>query len=189
MMRRRALVRVALSAVVGLVTGAAVAQAQEKAVQSLFEIKTTTLTGQPADLGQYAGKVVLVVNVASKCGFTPQYQGLEALNRELGPRGLVILGFPSNEFGGQEPGTPEEIQEFCRKNYGVSFPMLSKVVTKPGDGQAPVYQFLTKSGAHPAWNFAKFLVGKDGKVAAFFPSQVAPDAPALRGAIEKALGL
>jgi glutathione peroxidase len=171
-----------------LMAAGAAGKAQEKTVQSLFEIKTTALTGQPADLGQYAGKVVLVVNVASKCGFTPQYKGLEALHRELSPRGLVVLGFPSNEFAGQEPGTPEEIQEFCRKNYGVSFPMLSKVVTKPGEGQSPVYQFLTKSGAQPAWNFAKYLVGRDGKVVAFFPSATAPESPVLRGAVERALG-
>ncbi len=157
-------------------------------MQSLFAIKTTTLAGQPADLGQYAGKVVLVVNVASKCGFTPQYKGLEALYRELSPRGLVILGFPSNDFGGQEPGTEQEIQQFCAKNYGVTFPMFSKVVTKPGEGQSPVYQYLTKSGAQPAWNFAKYLVSKDGKVVAFFPSGVTPEDPALRGAIENALG-
>jgi glutathione peroxidase len=187
MVRRRIGLIAVLGAVVGSSTGNAIVNAQEKAVQSLFEIKTTTLAGQPADLGQYAGKVILVVNVASKCGLTPQYQGLEALHRELGPRGLVILGFPSNDFAGQEPGTPDEIQEFCKKNYGVTFPLFSKVVTKAGEGQSPVYQFLTKSGAAPPWNFAKYLLGKDGKVVAFFPSQVPPEAPALRGAVEKAL--
>jgi glutathione peroxidase len=185
---RQKMVVIALVGTAWLLGGRMEAQ-EKKSVQSLFEIQTTTLTGQSADLGQYAGKVVLVVNVASKCGLTPQYAGLEALYKELGPKGFVILGFPSNDFAGQEPGTAEEIQDFCRKNYGVSFPLFSKVVTKPGEGQSPVYQFLTKSGALPPWNFAKYLVGKDGTVLAFFPSKVPPESPALRGAIEKALGL
>lgn len=154
---------------------------------SLYDLKVTTLDGRPADLSAYKGKVALVVNVASQCGFTPQYAGLEKLYRELAPKGVVILGFPSNDFGGQEPGTAEEIGQFCQKNYGVTFPMFAKVVTKKGPDQSPVYSFLGESGSLPQWNFSKYVVDRNGKVEAFFPSRVAPDAPELRAAIEKAL--
>ena len=154
---------------------------------SLYDLKVTTLDGRPAELSAYKGKVALVVNVASQCGFTPQYAGLEKLYRELAPKGVVILGFPSNDFGGQEPGTAEEIGQFCQKNYGVTFPMFAKVVTKKGPDQSPVYSFLGESGSLPQWNFSKYVVDKNGKVEAFFPSRVAPDAPELRAAIEKAL--
>jgi glutathione peroxidase len=105
---------------------------------SFYSLKTTTLTGKPADLSQYAGKVTLVVNVPSKCGYTPQYKGLEALHQELQGKGFSVLGFPSNDFGGQEPGSAEEIESFCQKNYGVSFPLFSKLVTKAGPDQSPV---------------------------------------------------
>ena len=154
---------------------------------SFYALKTTTLQGQPADLSQYSGKVTLVVNTASQCGFTPQYAGLEKLHEDLKGRGFSVLGFPSNDFGQQEPGTAEEIQTFCKKNYGVTFPMFSKVVTKAGADQSPVYTFLGKEGHLPAWNFSKYLVGKDGKVLAFFPSKVTPDSKELREAIDKAL--
>ena len=155
---------------------------------SLYSLKTTTLQGKPADLADYSGKVTLVVNVASQCGFTPQYKGLEALHKELAGKGFSILGFPSNEFGGQEPGSAEEIQTFCQKNYGVTFPMFSKLVTKPGPEQSPIYAFLTKGGDVPSWNFCKYLVGKDGKVVAFFPSKVTPESKELHDAITAALG-
>jgi glutathione peroxidase len=155
---------------------------------SFYALQTTTLQGQPASLAEYAGKVTLVVNVASKCGFTPQYAGLQKLHDELKGRGFSVLGFPSNDFAGQEPGTPEEIAEFCKKNYGVTFPMFAKVVTKSGEGQSPVYALLGKGRELPAWNFGKYLVGRDGKVVAYFPSNVAPDAKELRDAIEAALG-
>jgi glutathione peroxidase len=155
--------------------------------ESLYSIQTTTLAGKPADLKQYAGKVSLVVNVASECGFTPQYKGLQELHDELQARGFTVLGFPSNEFGGQEPGSAEQIQSFCQRNYGVSFPMFTKSVTKPGAEQSPVYAFLTRGGDVPKWNFGKFLVGKDGKLVAFFPSKVAPESKELREAIEAAL--
>jgi glutathione peroxidase len=156
-------------------------------MSSFYALAATTLSGQPAPLSQYAGKVSLVVNVASQCGYTPQYDGLEKLWREYGPKGLIVMGFPSNEFGGQEPGSPEEIASFCRLNYGVDFPMFEKVRTKPGAGQSPVYAFLTAGGSVPSWNFGKFLVGKDGAVKGFFPSSVAPDSAALRQAIDAAL--
>jgi len=130
---------------------------------------------------------VLVVNVASRCGYTPQYAGLEKLHREMAPKGVTILGFPSNDFGGQEPGTPDEIQTFCKLTYDVTFPLFAKVVTKAGPDQSPVYAFLGETGSLPQWNFAKYVVDKNGKVVAFFPSRVVPDAPELRAAIEKAL--
>jgi glutathione peroxidase len=154
---------------------------------SLYDLKTETLQGQPADLSVYRGKVTLVVNTASECGYTPQYEGLEQLHRELSGKGFSVLGFPSNDFGGQEPGTAQQIAEFCRRNYGVSFPMFAKLSTKPGPGQSPIYKFLGGTGNLPAWNFSKYVVGRDGKVAAFFPSAVTPDAPELRSAIAKAL--
>lgn len=169
-----------------LSTAAAVAiQAQG---QTFYDLKTTTLVGnKPADLGEYRGKVTLVVNVASYCGYTPQYKGLEALHRELKGKGFAVLGFPSNDFGEQEPGSAEEIVTFCKLTYDVSFPMFAKVVTKPGAAQSPVYRLLGSTGHLPAWNFAKYLIGKDGKVIAFYPSDVTPESPALRGAIAKAL--
>jgi len=156
-------------------------------VTSLYDFKTRTLTGQPADLGVYRGKVSLVVNVASKCGFTPQYEGLEKLQREMKGKAFNVLGFPSNDFGGQEPGTAEEIQTFCKLTYDVTFPMFEKVVTKAGSDQSLVYAFLGTSGKLPAWNFSKYVVDKNGHIVAFFPSEVTPEDPALRDAIAKAL--
>jgi glutathione peroxidase len=154
---------------------------------SFYDLKVNTLAGKPADLGAYRGKVALVVNVASQCGYTPQYTGLEALYRDMAPKGVVLLGFPSNDFGGQEPGSAEQIQQFCKRTYDVTFPLFEKVVTRAGAGQSAVYAFLGESGNLPAWNFSKYVVDKNGKVVAFFPSRVAPDAPELRAAIEKAL--
>jgi glutathione peroxidase len=158
------------------------------AQESLYRLPTKTLEGQPADLGTYTGKVALVVNVASQCGYTPQYAGLEKLYGELKDKGFVVLGFPSNDFGGQEPGTSTEIRQFCSLNYNVSFPLFEKVVTKAGPAQSPVYANLQKrSGELPSWNFAKYLVGKDGKVVRFYKSGVKPEDPGLRTDIETAL--
>jgi glutathione peroxidase len=157
------------------------------AADSLYALKTTTLDGRPAELGSFAGKVTLVVNVASQCGYTPQYKGLESLHKEYAARGFSVLGFPSNDFGGQEPGTADEIQTFCQKNYGVTFPMFGKLVTKAGPEQSAVYHLLGASGNLPNWNFCKYLVGKDGRVIAFFPSKVAPESEELRAAIDSAL--
>ena len=154
---------------------------------SLYDLKTETLLGKPADLADYRGRVTLVVNVASYCGYTPQYKGLEALHRELKDKGFAVLGFPSNDFGEQEPGTAEEIATFCKRTYDVTFPMFSKVVTHPGRDQSPVYAYLGTSGHLPAWNFAKYVVGKDGRVRAFFPSEVTPEDPRLRRAIVDAM--
>jgi glutathione peroxidase len=159
----------------------------DAATASFYDLQTMTLDGKPGNLAQYKGKVSLVVNVASKCGYTPQYEGLEQLQREMKGRGFNVLGFPSNDFGGQEPGTAQEIATFCRLTYGVTFPMFEKVVTVAGRDQSPVYTFLGRSGSLPAWNFSKYVVDKQGKVVAFFPSQVTPDNPALRAAIAKAL--
>ena len=158
------------------------------AVTSFYALKTMTLDGKPADLGQFRGSVSLVVNVASKCAYTPQYEGLEQLQREMKGKGFNVLGFPSNDFGGQEPGSAREIAEFCRLTYGVTFPMFEKVVTRKGAGQSPVYAFLGASGNLPAWNFSKYVIDKQGRVVAFFPSDVSPEDPVLRAAIARALG-
>src|ERR671912_495835 len=141
----------ALSALAAAVIMNNTAMAQQSA--SFYDLKTQTLQGKPADLGMYRGKVTLVVNTASECGYTPQYEGLEQLHRELSGKGFSVLGFPSNDFGGQEPGTAQQIAEFCRRNYGVSFPMFAKLSTKPGPGQSPIYKFLGSTGHLPAWNF------------------------------------
>ena len=152
-----------------------------------YDVKTTHLDGTQADLGAFRNTVTLVVNVASECGFTPQYAGLQKLHDELSGRGFAVLGFPSNEFGGQEPGSPDQIKTFCERNYGVTFPLFAKGETKPGAGQSPVYAFLTRSGDVPTWNFCKYLVGKDGEVRGFFPSNVGPEDRDLRKAIDDAL--
>jgi glutathione peroxidase len=154
---------------------------------SFYSLKTTTLQGQPADLSQYAGKVALVVNVASECGFTPQYAGLEKLHQELQGRGFTVLGFPSNEFGQQEPGDAEQIATFCQRNYGVTFPMFSKLATRKGEGQSPVYEFLGRGGKLPEWNFAKYVIDRQGQVKAFFSSKVTPQSKELREQIEAVL--
>ena len=180
--------RIALAAIAVLsIAPLAAQQPSGGALTSFYNLKTTTLDGKPAELSMYRGKVSLVVNVASKCGFTPQYDGLEKLQKEMQGKPFNVLGFPSNDFGQQEPGTAAEIQEFCKLTYGVTFPMFQKSVTKAGADQSPAYAFLGKSGDLPAWNFAKYVVDKNGKVVAFFPSQVTPESPELRAAISKAL--
>jgi len=153
---------------------------------SLYDLKVNTLEGQPESLSAYKGKVALVVNVASECGFTPQYTGLEKLYEDYKDKGFVLLGFPSNDFGAQEPGDAKQIRSFCSTKFHVTFPMFEKIKTK-GAGQAPVYALLSKNDGEPKWNFHKYLVGKDGQVIAAFPSKVTPESPELRGAIDKAL--
>ena len=141
----------------------------------------------PQNLCQYAGKVVLVVNTASYCGFTSQYEGLEALYARQKARGLVVLGFPSNDFGQQEPGNGKQIADFCFNTYGVKFPMFSKT-TVAGKGKNPLYAELAKAtGQEPQWNFHKYLLDRSGKVVASFPSEVTPDNTRLLAAIEKSL--
>jgi len=159
---------------------------ERKVPMSLHEITLRTLDGKPQSLAAYKGRVVLAVNVASECGFTPQYAGLQKLYLDYKDRGLVVLGFPCNQFGAQEPGTAAQIETFCQTTYGVTFPLFEKLDVK-GAHQAPLYQFLTAKHGEPAWNFHKYLVGKDGQVLRAFPSKVAPDSPELRAAIEAAL--
>ncbi|UVT13914.1 glutathione peroxidase [Streptomyces thermocarboxydus] len=151
------------------------------------------LTGGPADLSQYAGRAVLVVNVASKCGLTPQYEGLERLHERYAERGFTVLGVPCNQFLGQEPGSAEEIAEFCSATYGVTFPMTEKVEVN-GDGRHPLYERLVgfaDAEGHSGdirWNFEKFLVGRDGSVVARFSPQTEPESAEVVAAVEKALG-
>ena len=156
----------------------------------LSAISFKTITGKDTSLADYKGKVVLVVNTASKCGLTPQYKLLEALQEKYEAKGFTVLGFPCNDFGGQEPGTAEEIQEFCKSTYAVSFPLMEKIHIK-GPEQHPLYVALSgKDGAFPGdvkWNFGKFLIDKDGKAIARFEPKDKPDSPAITTAIENAL--
>jgi glutathione peroxidase len=156
----------------------------------LLAIPLKDIKGQDTSLNAYSGKVILLVNVASKCGFTPQYAGLEALYEKYKDKGLVIVGVPSNDFGAQEPGTAEEIQSFCKKNYGVTFPLMEKVHVK-GAEKCPLYVALTggdsKFPGEIGWNFTKFLIGRDGQLVQRFPSPVKPSAPELVSAVEAAL--
>ena len=160
--------------------------------KSVFDFTLNSIDGQPAPLAAYKGKVVMLVNVASRCGYTPQYTALESIYEKYKDRGLVIVGIPANNFGAQEPGTDQEIKTFCQSKYSVTFPMMSKVSVKGGD-KAPLYQFLTDKAASPKtggeiqWNFTKFLVGPDGQIIARFEPAVTPDSPEVTSAIEKAL--
>jgi glutathione peroxidase len=157
----------------------------------LYEIPVTTIDGTEASLAPYRGQVLLIVNVASQCGFTPQYAGLEVLHKDLGPRGLAVLGFPCNQFGEQEPGNAEEIKSFCSLTYDVSFPLFAKVEVN-GAGTHPLFAHLKRErpgllGTESVkWNFTKFLVGRDGRVLARFAPTDTPEA--IRSDIERALG-
>ena len=157
---------------------------------SIHDFEAQSITGETVSLSQYKGQVLLIVNTASKCGFTPQFEGLEALWKSHGPKGLAILGFPCNQFGSQDPGSNDEIAGFCQRNYGVSFPMMAKVDVN-GPQAHPLYQHLVEAAPGILgtkaikWNFTKFLVGKDGKVIKRYAPNEAPEA--LRGDIEKAL--
>ena len=158
----------------------------------VLNFKMKSLTGKDVDLAKYKGKVVLIVNVASQCGLTPQYEALEGLHEKYAGKGLAILGFPANEFGKQEPGTDTEIAEFCKENYGVKFDMFSKVVVK-GEGQCPLYKFLTSNETDPkfpgdiTWNLEKFLVNRDGEIISRFAPKVKPDSNEVVSAIEAEL--
>jgi glutathione peroxidase len=151
----------------------------------LYDIPVDRIDGSKASLGDYAGRVLLVVNVASKCGLTPQYDGLEALYRTYKEKGLTVLGFPANNFMGQEPGSNTEIQEFCRLTYGVDFPMFAKISVK-GDDRHPLYDALA-GDEDISWNFEKFVISRDGTVVARFAPKTAPDDPAIVAAIEAEL--
>ena len=160
--------------------------------KSIYDFTLNSIDGQPAPLAAYKGKVVMLVNVASRCGFTPQYSALESIYEKYKDHGFVIVGIPANNFGAQEPGTNQEIKTFCSSKYNVKFPMMSKVSVK-GDDKTPLYQFLTDKSASPKtggeiqWNFTKFLVGPDGQIVARFEPAVTPDSPEVTGAIEKEL--
>ena len=161
------------------------------AASPLYNLKVDSIDNKPVTLSDYQGKVLLMVNVASQCGFTPQYTGLESLYEKYRDKGLVVMGFPANNFGAQEPGSNEEIKTFCARKYSVKFPMFSKMSVKGAD-ESPLYQYLTKQ-ANPKmagdikWNFTKFLVDKSGNVIARFEPNVTPDSPEVIAAIEKAL--
>ena len=160
--------------------------------KSVYDFTLKSIDGQPTPLSEYHGKVLLLVNVASKCGFTPQYTALEAIYEKYKSRGLVIVGVPANNFMKQEPGTNAEIKTFCSKKYNVSFPMMSKLSVK-GDDQTPLYQFLTSKSADPKfggeikWNFTKFLFDRSGNPVARFEPATKPDSPEVTAAIEAAL--
>ena len=179
--------------------------------QNLYDISVNKIDGTQSKLGDYKGKVLLVVNVASKCGLTPQYEGLESLYKNFESKGLMVLGFPANEFLAQEPGSNAEIQEFCRMNFGVQFPLFEKIVVK-GEGQHPLYKYLTEIKPEATmkpdgtlierlksknlisgkpndikWNFEKFLVNKKGEVVARFSPELDPQDPLILKAIEKEL--
>jgi len=159
---------------------------------TLYDIPVKTLSGEDSSLGALAGKTLLVVNVASKCGLTPQYAALEALHARLADRGFSVVGFPCNQFMGQEPGTAEEIEEFCSTTYGVTFPMFEKIEVN-GEGRHPIYDELTAvpdadgAAGDVQWNFEKFLLGPDGSVLARFRPRTVPDDPEVLAAIEKNL--
>ncbi len=161
--------------------------------QSIYDLELPRLNGQPQKLSDYAGKVILAVNVASKCGFTPQYAGLQQLSEKYAGRGLVVLGFPCNQFFHQEPGSAEQIEQFCSVNYGVTFPLFAKLDVK-GPDQSPLYAILTEAtddagtAGNVKWNFEKFVIDREGHVARRFRSKVTPDDPKLVGAIEELLG-
>lgn len=179
--------------------------------QTIYDFKINKIDGTNTDLGEYKGKVMLLVNVASQCGLTPQYDGLEKLYTEYKDKGLVVLGFPANEFGAQEPGSNQDIQEFCRMNYGVNFPMFEKIVVK-GDGQHPLYHYLitqqpealkkldsklipllkekgllTGNANDIKWNFEKFLISKNGEIVERFSPDIEPMDPMILKAVEKEL--
>ena len=155
---------------------------------SLWDLEVKDIDGQTRSLSAYRGKVAVIVNLASRCGYTPQYAELQALHDAMKDKGVVVLGFPCNDFGGQEPGTGAEIKSFCTSRYGVEFPLFQKVKVKAGSSQSDVYGLLgTQSGKLPGWNFCKYVVGPDGKFIEFFPSNVSPRDAKFRSVIEKAL--
>jgi len=155
---------------------------------SLYDLQTRTLTGEKAELDQYRGQVSLVVNTASKCGLTPQYEAIEALYRQYSEKGFVVLGFPSNDFMGQEPGTAKEIALFCSERYDITFPMFEKTKVK-GNDRSEIFVLLSSELEEPSWNFTKYLVARDGSVVARFAPQIKPDDPQLLAAIEQELAV
>jgi glutathione peroxidase len=174
-----------------LVLGLVIIMAGSALAANIYDFTLPSIDGQPMPLADFKGKVVLVVNVASRCGYTPQYSALEALYEKYKGQGFVIVGFPANNFGAQEPGTNEEIKTFCSRKYNVTFPMYSKVSVK-GDDQTPLYQYLTKQtgsliAGEIKWNFTKFLVDRNGNVVQRFESAITPDSKDVVSAVEKQL--
>lgn len=165
---------------------------RKEMAKSVYDFTLKNVSGKDVKLDEFRGKVVMLVNVASKCGYTPQYDGLEKIYERYKNQGFVILGFPANNFGGQEPGTNAEIKDFCRLNYGVTFPVFSKISVK-GEDKHPLYKYLTEKETNPEfageikWNFNKFLLGKDGKIVARFDSADEPESEKVTQAIEHAL--
>ncbi len=184
--------RLLLPALVLLGASVALAGEATQKAKCVLDYTMKSIDGKDIDLSTYKGDVLLVVNVASKCGYTPQYEGLQALYEKYGDKGFKVLAFPANEFGKQEPGTDSEIKAFCTKNYGVTFPVFSKIVVK-GEGIHPLYQFLTSKETNPKfagdipWNFTKFLVNRKGEVIARFQPKDAPESDTVVKAIENAL--
>ena len=172
-----------------VLTGAQTKPSGVTTVPAALNFTMKSIDGKPVDLSKYQGRVVLMVNVASQCGYTPQYAGLEELHKKYAANGLSILGFPSNDFGAQEPGSDAEIAQFCKQNYGVEFDMFSKIVVR-GGGQAPLYKYLTthpKFSGQVDWNFEKFLIGRNGEVIGRFKSEIEPSSKQMLSAIESAL--
>ena len=177
-----------------VVSSAAIVSAQDSAKKptSVLDFQVKDIDGKDVDLAKYKGKVLLIVNTASQCGFTPQYKDLQAIYEKYKDQGFEVLAFPANEFGAQEPGTDGQIKEFCSTRYKVSFPLFSKIVVK-GNGIHPLYHFLTSESTDPKfagpikWNFAKFLVNRKGEIVDRFEPQARPESAAVTGAIEKAL--
>jgi glutathione peroxidase len=186
------MIKLTLIAAAALVLFAANLRAEDQKDKNVYGFTVKDIDGKAVDLSQYKGKVSLVVNVASKCGNTPQYKNMEAIYEKYKEQGFEILAFPANEFGKQEPGSNEQIKEFCTSTYHTQFPLFSKIVVK-GEGQAPLYQYLTSTDANQktagdiTWNFEKFLVSKDGKVVARFKPKTKPDEKEVIDAIEKEL--
>lgn len=162
------------------------------AAKSVYEFSMKDINGKDVKIADYKGKVLLLVNTASQCGYTPQYKGLQMIYQKYQAQGFTVLGFPANNYGGQEPGSNDEIKEFCTMRYKVTFPMFAKISVK-GDDQHPLYQYLTSKESNPqfggdvTWNFNKFLVSKSGQIIGRFGSKVEPESPELTGAIEQAL--
>ena len=184
-------IKCSLSFVVGILMSKYVSAEEISSQTSLYSITATSIRGQKVNLNEYKGKVALIVNTASKCGFTSQYEGLEKLYKKYKDKNFIILGFPSDDFGHQEPGNNQEIENFCKVNYGVSFPLFEKAAVK-GELKQPAYKILTEQSAgslrgDPGWNFVKFLVDKDGYPRARFSSMTSPDSSKIEEEIEKLL--
>lgn len=184
--------KLALLAVASAILGWSLHTRADEPPKSVLDFTLKDIEGKPVPLSQYKGKVVLIVNTASKCGLTPQYEALEKLHQKYKEKGLAILAFPANQFGNQEPGTNEQIKEFCTGKYNVTFDLFSKIIVK-GEGQHPLYQFLTSDKTNPkfagdiTWNFTKFLVSREGTVVQRFEPKIKPDDKQVLDAIEAEL--